>query len=51
LATREDTERLAKQYSELNIPALALSGDMKQAQRNQVIDQFSRGHAKGAIYH
>lgn len=46
LATREDTDRLAKQYSELKIPALALSGDMKQAQRNQVIDQFSRGHAK-----
>lgn len=46
VATRDDTDKLAAQYNEQKIPALALSGDMKQNQRNQVIDQFSRGHAK-----
>jgi len=46
LATREDTQRLADRFQALNISALALSGDLRQTQRNQVIDQFSRGHAK-----
>lgn len=46
LATREDTGRLADLYNQKQLTSLALSGDMKQQQRNQVLEQFSRGHAK-----
>ena len=46
VATREDTDRLATDLSQNGISALGLSGDLKQAQRNQVIDQFSRTQAK-----
>ncbi|MFQ6371799.1 DEAD/DEAH box helicase [Shewanella sp. YIC-542] len=42
-ATRDDTERLATKLTQQGYSALALSGDLKQSARNQIMDQFSRG--------
>ena len=43
-ATRADTERLAQEYQALGFTAVALSGDLKQSERNAIMDAFSRGH-------
>lgn len=45
-ATRADTERLAQLFTEKGMNAAALSGDLKQNARNQIMDGFSRGHFK-----
>jgi superfamily II DNA/RNA helicase len=55
-ATRSDTERLATLLNEqqLNeqkpndkiVSAVALSGELNQSQRNQIMDGFSKGHHK-----
>ena len=45
-ATRSDTERLAKLLSEQDINAVALSGELNQSQRNQIMDSFSKGQHK-----
>ncbi|MCH1931629.1 DEAD/DEAH box helicase [Shewanella sp. A25] len=42
-ATRADTERLAAKLSEQGFATAALSGELKQAARNQIMDQFARG--------
>ncbi|NMH64399.1 DEAD/DEAH box helicase [Shewanella salipaludis] len=42
-ATRADTERLATKLSSQGFVTAALSGDLKQTARNQIMDQFSRG--------
>lgn len=45
-ATREDTERLASLLNQHEYTALALSGDLKQSQRNQIMNAFGRGQAQ-----
>ncbi|QDP01588.1 DEAD/DEAH box helicase [Thalassotalea sp. PS06] len=45
-ATRADTERLAVFLQEQGIESLALSGDLKQADRNRIMEQFAKGQAK-----
>ena len=42
-ATRADTERLASKLSAQGFATAALSGELKQAARNQIMDQFARG--------
>lgn len=42
-ATRIDTERLATKLSALGFATAALSGELKQTARNQIMDQFARG--------
>ncbi len=42
-ATRSDTERLAKALSEQGRSAIALSGELNQSQRNQIMDSFAKG--------
>ncbi|MGI2259390.1 DEAD/DEAH box helicase [Shewanella sp. GXUN23E] len=42
-ATRGDTDRLATLLSEQGFSTAALSGDLKQSARNQIMDSFSRG--------
>jgi superfamily II DNA/RNA helicase len=42
-ATRPDTERLAAKLTTQGFATAALSGDLKQAARNQIMDQFARG--------
>ena len=42
-ATREDTERLAAKLAEGGFNTAALSGNLKQSARSQIMDQFSRG--------
>ncbi|WP_271271000.1 DEAD/DEAH box helicase [Aliamphritea hakodatensis] len=43
-ATRTDTERLSALLQAENISCAALSGEMSQAERNRIMDGFSRGH-------
>lgn len=45
-ATRSDTERLAKLLSEQELNAVALSGELNQSQRNQIMESFSKGQHK-----
>ena len=45
-ATRSDTERLANMLTKENLSAVALSGDLNQGQRNQIMEGFSKGHHK-----
>ena len=45
-ATRSDTERLANILLEQDINAVALSGELNQTQRNQIMEGFSKGHQK-----
>jgi len=45
-ATRSDTERLAKMLSEEKLNAVALSGELNQGQRNQIMESFAKGHHK-----
>lgn len=42
-ATRADTERLATMLNEQNQHAIALSGDLTQSQRNNIMNEFGRG--------
>jgi superfamily II DNA/RNA helicase len=42
-ATRSDTDRLATLLAEQGFSTAALSGELKQNARNQIMDQFSRG--------
>ncbi len=48
-ATRPDTERLATLLKEQGLSTAALSGDMSQAERNRIMDSFSRGQFKVLI--
>ena len=45
-ATRSDTDRLAKLLTEQELNAVALSGDLNQGQRNQIMDSFAKGQHK-----
>jgi len=45
-ATRPDTERLAAKLATQGLNTVALSGELKQAARNQIMNQFSRGLAQ-----
>ncbi len=45
-ATRSDTERLAQLFNDKGLSAAALSGELKQNARNNIMDGFSRGHYK-----
>ena len=45
-ATRSDTERLAKLLNEHESSAVALSGELNQSQRNQIMDSFAKGQHK-----
>ncbi len=45
-ATRSDTERLSAELSAKGLSAVALSGDLNQGQRNQIMDGFSKGQQK-----
>ena len=45
-ATRNDTERLAQLLNEQGQDAIALSGELPQNQRNQIMESFSRGQHK-----
>ena len=42
-ATRKDTERLSVVLNEKGCSSVALHGDLTQANRNQIMDAFSRG--------
>ena len=42
-ATRADTERLATELKEQGHSTAALSGELNQSQRNQIMDSFSKG--------
>jgi superfamily II DNA/RNA helicase len=45
-ATRSDTDRLAKLLNEQSLNAVALSGELNQGQRNQIMDSFAKGQHK-----
>ncbi len=45
-ATRSDTERLSALLSEQDVNAVALSGELNQSQRNQIMDSFAKGQHK-----
>jgi len=42
-ATRADTERLSQLLADKGLKTAALSGEMSQADRNKIMDSFSRG--------
>jgi len=45
-ATRADTERLSTALKEKGLESAALSGELTQGQRNQIMDAFSKGQQK-----
>ena len=45
-ATRADTERLSAKLSSQGLNTVALSGDLNQSQRNQIMDGFAKGQQK-----
>lgn len=45
-ATRSDTERLAQELSAKEYSTAALSGDLTQGQRNQIMESFAKGQQK-----
>ena len=45
-ATRSDTDRLSQLLNAKGINSTALSGELNQGQRNQIMDGFSKGHSK-----
>ena len=45
-ATRADTERLSSLLTKQGLNTVALSGDLNQGQRNQIMDGFSKGQQK-----
>ncbi|WBA13510.1 DEAD/DEAH box helicase [Salinivibrio kushneri] len=42
-ATRADTERLAERFSQAGYQAIALSGELNQATRSRIMNEFERG--------
>jgi superfamily II DNA/RNA helicase len=45
-ATRADTERLSTKLTSQGLSTAALSGDLNQSQRNQIMDSFAKGQQK-----
>lgn len=45
-ATRSDTERLAKELTDKGFNAVALSGELNQSQRNNIMESFAKGQHK-----
>lgn len=45
-ATRSDTERLASELATKGLSTVALSGDLTQSQRNQIMEDFAKGQHK-----
>ena len=45
-ATRSDTERLAKELTDKGIQSVALSGDLKQSERNSIMESFAKGQER-----
>ncbi len=45
-ATRADTERLATELAAKELSTAALSGDLTQGQRNQIMESFAKGQHK-----
>ncbi len=45
-ATRSDTERLSTLLNNKNYNSVALSGELIQSQRNQIMDSFAKGQQK-----
>ncbi|MDG1731599.1 MAG: DEAD/DEAH box helicase [Thalassotalea sp.] len=45
-ATRADTERLASELSAKGITSVALSGELKQSERNRIMESFAKGQQK-----
>ena len=45
-ATRADTDRLSTLLTEQGLSTVALSGELNQSQRNQIMDGFSKGQQK-----
>ncbi len=45
-ATRTDTERLARLLAEQGFSTAALSGELNQTQRNQIMEAFTKGQQK-----
>lgn len=45
-ATRQDTDRLASVLIKQGLNAVALSGELNQSQRNQIMESFSKGQHK-----
>lgn len=45
-ATRADTERLSTKLTSEGLSTVALSGDLNQSQRNQIMDGFAKGQQK-----
>ncbi len=45
-ATRADTDRLSTMLTEQGLSTVALSGELNQGQRNQIMDGFSKGQQK-----
>jgi len=45
-ATRADTERLATELAAEEFSTVALSGDLNQSQRNQIMESFSKGQQR-----
>jgi len=45
-ATRNDTDRIAKLLTDTNLNAVALSGELNQGQRNQIMESFAKGQHK-----
>lgn len=45
-ATRSDTERLSQLLNEKSLSTVALSGELNQSQRNQIMEGFSKGQHK-----
>ncbi|MDG1751865.1 MAG: DEAD/DEAH box helicase [Thalassotalea sp.] len=45
-ATRADTERLSSKLTSQGLSTAALSGDLNQSQRNQIMDSFAKGQQK-----
>jgi superfamily II DNA/RNA helicase len=45
-ATRADTDRLSTLLTEQGLSTVALSGELNQGQRNQIMDGFSKGQQK-----
>ncbi|MCO4797808.1 MAG: DEAD/DEAH box helicase [Colwelliaceae bacterium] len=45
-ATRADTERLSNKLTSEGLSTVALSGDLNQSQRNQIMDGFAKGQQK-----
>lgn len=42
-ATRADTERLAERFTQAGYKAIALSGELNQASRSRIMNEFERG--------